>query len=390
MLSLGGILLLLAGTGAVLVFHGVAVVFALQMPRLDPAPATLPERRSRVSAVIAARNEEADLPGCLDSLIAQDYPDLEILVVDGGSTDGTREVARARAPRVRLLEEPPLPAGWVGKNWACHLGASAASGEYLLFTDADMHYGPETVRRSVEWAEAEGADLVTLAPRIETVGFWEKVVLPFYTQMVLTYFRTPRVNRANSRAAMANGQYTLVRRAAYDAVGGHARIRGAVLEDVRLAQELRSKGRRLRVAWAPELLTTRMYRDRHEMFEGLLKNVHGLRFSAARQTGFLVALVGLFWLPLGLLPLGIALHDPLVAGVGAVLAALLFVKHVAFTAGARGPAAYGLLFPVAVGFYVVLVGASIRRGVARRPLLWKGRTYPLDPGEGPGDAARRG
>ncbi len=390
MLSLGAAALLLLAAGGVLVFQGVAVVFALQMPRLDPAPVRPGAVRPRVSVIVAARNEETDLPACLDTLLAQDYPDLEITVVDGGSTDRTREIARARGPRVRLLEEPPLPPGWVGKNWACHLGAGVATGEYLLFTDADMRYHPAAVRRSVEWAESERADLVTLAPRIETVGFWEKVVLPFYTQMVLTYFRTPRVNRPRSRAAMANGQFTLVRRAGYTAGGGHARIRGAVLEDVRLAQEFRRAGRRLRVAWAPDLLATRMYRDRHEMFEGLLKNVHGLRFSAARQAGFLAALVGFFWLPLGLLPLGLVLHDPLVAGVGALLAAAIFTKHAAFAHGARGSALYGLLFPLAVGFYVVLVSASLLRGIAGRPLAWKGRTYPLDPGEGPADAARRG
>ena len=379
MVGLALVILLLLAAGGVLVFHGVAIVLALQMPRLDPAPARPGAGRPRVSAVVAARNEELDLPSCLDSLLAQDYPDLEVWVVDGASTDRTREVARARAPRVKLLEEPPLPAGWVGKNWACHLGAQASTGSYLLFTDADVRYHPTAVRRTVEWAEAERADLATLAPRIETVGFWEKVVMPFYTQVVLTYFRTPRVNREDSRTAMANGQYTLVRRDAYDRVGGHAAVRGAVLEDVRLAQEFRRAGLRLRVAWSPDLLTTRMYRDRHEMFEGLLKNVHGPTFSGARQTLFLAALVGMFWLPLLLLPFGLLAGSTVLAAAGGLLYVALFGKHAAFAHGARGSAAHGLLFPAAVGFYVVLVATSLVRGRARRPLVWKGRAYPLHP-----------
>jgi len=370
--------LLLLGALGVLLYQGIAILLALQMPRLDPGPPEAVPSAGRVSAVIAARNEVGDLGACLDSLLAQDYPDLEIIVVDGGSTDGTREIAQARVPRVHLIEEPPLPVGWVGKNWACHVGAEAASGNFLLFLDADVRCHPTSVRTTVEWAEREKASLATLAPRIETVGFWEKVVMPFYAQMVLTYFRTPRVNRDDSRTAMANGQFLLVRRADYARTGGHQAIRSAVLEDVRLAQAFRRVGLRLRVAWAPELLTTRMYRDRHEMFEGLLKNVHGTRFSAARQLGFFAALVGFFWLPLLVLPLGWLAGSLPVALVGLLLYVALFGKHVAFARGFRCDPVYGLLFPLAVGFYLVLVATSLGRGIARRPIAWKGREYPLE------------
>ena len=367
----------LVGSAVALVYHGFAVVLAVRMPRLVPAPAGATPPRGRVSVVIAARDEEADLPDCLDALLAQDYPDLEILVVDGGSTDRTREVALARAPRVRLLTEPPLPEGWVGKNWACHQGAAASTGEFLLFVDADVRCHATAVRTTVAWAERERAELATLAPRIETVGFWEKVVLPFMAQMVLTYFRTPRVNRPDSKTAMANGQFLLVRRSAYDAAGGHAAVRGAVLEDVRLAQEFRRRGFTLRVAWAPELVVTRMYRDRREMFEGLLKNVHGTRYASWRQVGFAAGLVGFFYLPLAVLPFALLEGSLVLDVVGAILVVALFAKHVGFARGTGTDARYGLLFPLAVGFYLALVVTSIVRGVARRPVAWKGRSYPL-------------
>ncbi len=378
MLTTVAVVLILLGSAAVLVYQGVAIVLAARMPRLGPAPTDPASRPGRVSVIIAARNEEMDLPACLDALLHQDYSDLEILVVDGGSTDRTREVAATRAPRVRLLLEPPLPPGWVGKNWACHQGAQVASGEFLLFLDADVRCHPTAVRATVEWAEREHAALATLAPRIETVGFWEKVVLPFMAQMVLTYFRTPRVNRPDSKTAMANGQYLLVRRTAYETSGGHAAIRGAVLEHVRIAQEFRRLGLPMRVAWAPDLVVTRMYRNRQEMFEGLLKNVHGTHFSPIRQLAFVGGLVGFFLLPLLVLPVGLLEGSLIVSAVGLFLYLALFAKHVGFARGTGSDGRYGLLFPLAVGFYLALVLTSLVRGLARRPIAWKGRSYPID------------
>jgi chlorobactene glucosyltransferase len=363
----------------VLLFQGLALVLAREMPRLDPDPgAPVPAGNPTVSVVVAARNEEADLPATLDGLLAQDYPNLEVVVVDGGSRDGTPRVVDARAPRVRRLEEPALPAGWVGKNWACATGAAATRGEWLLFLDADVTLDRSAVRTAVAWAEREGASIASIAPRVEAVGFWERVVLPFYVQMVLTYFRAPHVNRARSKTAMANGQFWLTRRREYEALGGHAAVRGAVLEDVALARRAREAGRSLRIAWAPALASTRMYRDRHEMFEGILKNVHGTEFSGPRQLGFLAGLIGLFWLPLGLLPLGVAVGSLALVAVGGLLVVALFGKHAAFARAVGTPARYGLLFPVAVGFYVAVVATSLMRGWRGKPVRWKGRQYPLD------------
>ncbi|MCI4345604.1 MAG: glycosyltransferase family 2 protein [Thermoplasmata archaeon] len=377
-LPFGLLLLLLGFTGVVLVVQGVAIYLAAIMPTLGP-DAPPPRTTPRVSAIIAARNEESDLGACLDSLLAQEYPDLEVIVVDGGSTDRTREIARARASRVRVLEEPPLPTGWVGKNWACWNGAQAASGSLLLFTDADVRHHPRALAASVGLMEREEADAVTLAPRVETAGFWERVVLPFYTQMVLTYFRAPRMNRPGSRAALLNGQYWLVRKETYDALGGHSAVRGFVLEDIQLARELRDRGARLRIAWAPDLLSTRMYRDRKEMFEGILKNIHGTRFSALRQLGFLAGLLLFFWVPLALLPLGLLSGSLLLVAAGALLYLALFGKHIGFAMGVRERGGYGALFPLAVGFYLVAVATSLARGLAGRPIAWKGRSYPLEP-----------
>jgi chlorobactene glucosyltransferase len=374
---------LLAGVSIVaIVLQGIPLYFAFQIPRLDiPSEAAVRRSGPLISVILAARNEEADLGPALDGLLAQSYSPLEIIVVDGRSTDRTRDVARARGPRVRLIEEPPLPPGWVGKNWACDLGYRASTGSYLLFTDADMRYHPSVVGATLAWAESERAALATLGPHVEVRSFWERVILPFYVQLVMAYFRTPRVNSDTSRAAMANGQYLLVRRDAYESVGGHAAIRGYVLEDVAFARRLRAAGKRLRFAWAPELLETRMYRDRHEMFEGLKKNVHDTRFSAVRQFGFLAGILAIFLLPLLTLPVGLWTGSLLLTAIGAFVYIAWFAKHALFARAIGMDGLYGLLFPVAVGFYLVLIGASIVDGLRGKPVLWKGRSYSMD-GEG--------
>jgi chlorobactene glucosyltransferase len=376
------VLVLLAAAVGVLLYQGLAILYAFQMPTLAPAPPG-PAPSTKVSVVIAARNEVEDLARTLDSLLIQDDPNLEIVVVDGGSTDGTGAVIDARAPRVRRLDEPPLPEHWVGKNWACWTGAASTTGAWLLFLDADVRLHPAAVRTVVAWAEAEHADLATISPRVEMQGFWERLVIPFWTQMVLTYFRAPRVNRADSTAAMANGQFCLLRRSAYDRIGGHAAVRAYVLEDVEIARRVRAVGLKLRIAHATDLAVTRMYRDPDEMFEGLLKNVHGTEFSAPRLLGFWMGLAGLFLLPLALLPFGLWVASWPLTLMGGFLWVALFGKHIGFARALGAPAVYGLLYPAAVVYYLRLVTVSLARGLRRRPVTWKGRSYPLLEPSGP-------
>ncbi|MHB1931709.1 MAG: glycosyltransferase family 2 protein [Thermoplasmata archaeon] len=374
MLSTLVVVLILVASVVVLLYQGAALGLAAQMESLGPGAAPPPDP-PRVAVVIAARNEEVDLPATLDGLIGQTYAPAEIVVVDGGSTDRTREVIDARAPRVRRIDEPPLPPGWVGKNWGCATGAQATTSEWLLFLDADVRLEPGALAALMDRTRATGSDLLTVAPKVEMVGFWERVVLPFMVQLILLYFRAPRMSRPNSRAALVNGQCYLIRRSVYESVGGHRAIRGYVLEDIALARNLKAAGARMRVVWAPELATTRMYRDRHEMFEGLLKNIHGLRYSAARQAGFLAGVVGFYYLPLLVLPLGLLAGNLPLIGMGGFLWVALFGKHVGFARAVGAPAAYGLLYPLSAGFYVALLTASLVDGSRGRPIRWKGRLY---------------
>lgn len=375
MLPLWVVVLLLLGAVLVLLYQGVALLFAYQMPSLEPGEGA--GGGPGPSVVIAARNEADALGETLDALGRQQIDLPEIIVVDGGSTDGTAAIARARGPRVRLVEEPPLPDSWLGKSWGCWTGAQLAHGDWLLFLDADVSLDPRAVSTVLAWAQREKADLASIGSRIEMGSTWERILLPFYVQMVLTHLRAPHVNRPRSKAAMANGQFLLVRRSAYDAVGGHAAIRERIVEDVALAQRFRSSGYRLRFAYGPSLARTRMYRNRAEMFEGLLKTIAGPEYSTARQVGRLVGLLGLFLLPLGLLPLGVAVGSLALMAMGGLLYVALFGKHVAFARTTGAPAVSGLLYPVAAAYFARLVGISIWRGTGHGRIEWKGRSYRL-------------
>ena len=376
MLVLVAVVLLLAAAVAVLLYQGAAILLAYQMPKLGPGTAPVPVR-PRVSVVIAARDEEDQIGGTLATLLAQDSIDLEIVVAEDGSTDRTREIVESFAPRVRCVTPPPLPKGWTGKNWACWTGAAATNGEWLLFLDADVRTAPSAVRVVLDWALAERADLASIAPRVETVGFWERVVLPFFVQRTLLSFRASHVNRDQSKTAMANGQFWLTPRSTYYAMGGHEAIRGIVQEDVAIARRYRAAGRRLRVAWAPELGVTRMYRDRHEMFEGLLKNLSGSDHDVPRLIADIASVFGFYLLPLALLPFALATGSVLLAGVGAFLYVALFGKHFAFSRALGTPGRYGLLFPLAAGFFLALFTTAASRHLHRAPVRWRGRPYPV-------------
>ena len=376
MLPLWAVVVLVGAAVLALGYQGAAIILAYEMPKLEPERSEPRNRpRPRVSVVIAARNEEDQLPTTLTTLEAQDYPSLEIVVVEDESTDRTREVIESHAARVRAVDPPPLPDGWTGKNWACWTGARATDGEWLLFLDADVRTHPSAVRTALDWAIRERADLASLAPRIETLGFWERVVLPFFVQLTLLVFRAPHVNRDGSKTAMANGQFWLTPRATYFELGGHEAVRNIVQEDVAIARRYRAAGRRLRIAWAPELAITRMYRDRPEMFEGLLKNLGGPDHTSARLAADIGGIAGFYLVPLALLPFAIVVGNLVLVGVGAFLYLALFGKHFAFSRALRTPGRYGLLYPLAAGYFIGLFATAIHRHVRGRPLQWKGRGY---------------
>ena len=225
-----------------------------------------------VSVIVPARNEEASLGECLESLAAQAGANFEIVVVDDGSTDRTRETAQSFSA-VRVIDAGPLPPGWSGKNNALVAGAAVARGEWLLFTDADTVHRAGSLSRSLAEAQRQKAALLSYSPEQEVHGLWEKAVMPVIFAELASTFRPSQVSDPRSAAAAANGQYILVSREAYDAVGGHASVATSLLEDVALARAVKGSGRKIFFRYGADEVRTRMYRSFAQLREGWTKNL---------------------------------------------------------------------------------------------------------------------
>lgn len=255
------------------------------------------ERAPTVSVIVPARNEERCLGRCLDSLLAQDGVDFEVIVVDDGSTDATRDVALSR-PSVRLMEARPWREGSSGKCNAAQSGADAARGAWLLFTDADTLHLPGSLARALTEAREHGAALLSYSPAQEAHGLCEKLALPLIFAELAVRYRPSQVNDPASPAAAANGQYLLITREAYEAVGGHAAVSHTLLEDVALAQAVKRSGRRLRFRFGGDAVRARMYRSFGDLREGWTKNLALLfpntgTLAARRALEFLLAGTGI-------------------------------------------------------------------------------------------------
>src|SRR5271165_364115 len=238
-----------------------------------------------VSVILPARNEEACLGNCLRSLVGQTGPAYEVIVVDDHSTDRTRAIAEEFP--VSVISAGTLPQGWSGKCNACWSGAKVAKGKWLLFTDADTTHAADSIAQGLYEAERTGAAMLSYSPKQEVHGLAERALMPVIFAELAVTFRPREVSDPNSPVAAANGQYLLIRRDAYDAVGGHAAVAQAILEDVELARLVKHAGYKLQFRTS-DVVSTRMYRSFAQMWEGWTKNLALLfpkpRWLAVKRT----------------------------------------------------------------------------------------------------------
>jgi glycosyltransferase involved in cell wall biosynthesis len=357
-------------------------------PSLETANRAAPVPPPLLSVIVPARNEAAHIGDCVRAILSSEYPVLELLVVDDHSSDDTARLASAAGAgdaRLTILSPPPLEPGWLGKQWACHHGARAARGAYLLFTDADVRHAPDLHARLLNTATATGAALVSVAGFQETRTFWERVVQPFVFAILAQWYGGPgAVNRARSpRRKIANGQCLFFARAPYDAFGGHESVRGKAAEDLAFAQEMSAAGLTVHLTLGKEQMSTRMYATLGDIVEGWGKNL----YAAGRDTlpcGWAGRWLARLLVPA---PAYIALA-PVVAFAGGA-AGLLGQGWLAFGLSAtlslvlwfgaigrefRLRAWYALTFPLGALIYFYIAARAVLRGDRVR---WKGRDYDV-------------
>jgi chlorobactene glucosyltransferase len=374
--------------GAWVVWHVAVVVRFRSSKQLSEYSERAPRDAPLVSVVVPARNEARNIERCVRHLLDSSYPRFEVIVVDDHSTDGTGTLVRAIAAtdvagRVRVVDAPPLPEGWFGKQWACQTGASTARGDVLCFTDADTAHGPELLTRSVNAQRERGAALFSVAGRQEMETFWEKVVQPFVFAILLSRYGSLEAMSQSRvpRNKIANGQFLLFTRAAYDAVGQHKSVRAHVAEDLMLAQRCTALGLPMHLVLGREHLSTRMYTSLGEIRRGWGKNVYAAgRDSFPDSRALREAVRFVYPMPaiVALLPT-IALVSALATGAsGAVVTAAAIAQGVTlafwigvYTFSHLSPM-WALSYPLAAVVFGWILGEAAWRG---GQVEWKGRQY---------------
>jgi glycosyltransferase involved in cell wall biosynthesis len=324
-----------------------------------------------ITAIVAARDEEATIEACVRSL-ARQAEIAEIVVVDDHSTDRTAEIVSGPMGELRnlkLLEAPPVPAGWLGKNHALWEGAKHANNRWLLFTDADVELLEGATVRALRIAQETKSALVSFSPEQVTKSWYEKALIPFVYYRLAKYFPYEAVRDANSAVAAANGQFLMIRKDVYDEVGGHRSVAGEVVEDVELAK--RVKAARYRIWFGPGAGAVRaqMYRSFQAMWEGWKKNLYllvgGTPGAVHRELFSVVP-----WIPFALLLLGLKAPIAFVAGAG-----LLLARHAVYGSTVLRNQFKGmfiLYYIPAVLLYAGVLWASYR-AYAQGAVNWKGR-----------------
>lgn len=333
-------------------------------------------RRREVSAqiIVPARNEEACIGRCLESLVSQQGIGFEITVVDDGSTDRTWEIARS-FDGVRVLRAPEPPPGVSGKCNALMVGSSGATAQWLLFSDADTFHYPNSLAHAVHEAETSGVDLLSYSPEQETVSWIERALMPLVFAELARVYPPQRVNDPQDPTAAANGQYALVRREVYEALGGHKAVAGKILEDVELARLFKASHRRILFRHGTGLVRARMYRDFRSMCEGWTKNLallflHPLALAVFRIAEFVT---------LGALAVVAALaltrDKPVIAFIALVAAAAPYAIFWRRVRRAHFPLVANLMSFLGLPLFAWLLVRSWLHCRVRGAVTWKGRTY---------------
>lgn len=331
-----------------------------------------------VSVILAARDEGEKLPAAIETLFAQDYPSFEIIAVNDRSRDRTatllRDLERTH-PRLKVIDVVELPAGWLGKPHALVAGYEQSRGEWLVFTDADVHFAPSVLRRAVAFAQAQQWDHLTLFTAIEMRGFWEVTAITYFG-LGFVFGNEPWL-AANPRSGryLGVGAFQLVRRASYEACGGYRRLRMEVIEDMKLGKILKQAGSRSGVAVAQDLVRVRWHSGLREVIRGVTKNMFAACHYKVLIALFAIALTQL----VSVLPfLGLVWATGWARAAAGIAAAAAVLIHTLMIWPTEVSPLYGLTHPLGALLFCWMLARSAIVTLWRGGVVWRDTFYPLE------------
>lgn len=337
-----------------------------------------------VSVLIPARNEAENIHRCLSSLSKQDYPNLEIIVLDDNSTDRTSEVVQefaAKDSRISLVNGAPLKKGWLGKCFACHQLAKQAKGDYFVFTDADtLHFG-NTISKAFAALINNKLDALSIYPSQITVTFHERMTVPFINFAILSFMPLVLVKKAKSAFFSTGiGQFFLFKREVYEKFGGHESVKGEILEDIHISKQVKKFGYKIMVFDGSNNIFCRMYHNFDEVINGFSKFI----FAAFDYNGFMEMIAMsffsiIFMVPFLLLPMGVFIFSwsGRVITFTIIQICIILVIKIILSMRFKNRILDVLLTPVSVAYMVLIAGNSYFQAKLGKGIYWKGRTYSV-------------
>lgn len=373
----------------VLLFFGSVAVFwifttlrigygTLKLPWLKNFSPEIDGVTPAVSLLFAARDEEEKLPAALATLARLDYPGLEIIGVDDRSTDATARIMDEYAAahgRFRAIHIAELPAGWLGKPHALQQAYEASSGEWLLFTDADVRFKPDVVRRAIALMTERKLDHLTLFGDVEMVGFWETVLITFFGMAFHMATNPSGVINPKSRAYMGAGAFQMVRRSAYEASGMHRRLAMEVIDDMKLGKIVKEAGFRSGVGIAEDAVVVRWQAGARNLINGVTKNFFaGSGFSVPRVIASIAGLMIVNVLPFA----GVIFGHGWVRALAAIAAAAALSLQAGVAVVTRVSPLYCLTMPIGAVLFSYMLLRSTVYTLKQGGIIWRGTFYPLE------------
>ena len=374
--------------GGLLIIHWLHDQYHLD---IKVEPTDPPVNPPLISVCIPARNEERNIRKCVQSILQQDYPNLEVIVLDDRSTDATYSILTdiaSQDSRLHPISGSELPPGWAGKPHALFQASASARGEWFCFVDADTFLSPETLSACYIKATETQADMFTIMTFQILGSFWEKTVMPLVMTALSVGFSPRKVNDPNQKDAIANGQFILIKRTTYDGINGHESVKNSIVEDKAISEQVKWNGYRLIVADGAQVAQTRMYTSLPEMWEGWTKNIYlGLRDQASLLWlgifGAFLAIMASLVLPLWPV-LGFTLYQSngtwmelMVIAEALLLWLYLVVIRARVTKNMKISPWYALTTPLGAGIFAAMMLTSAWKVVSRTGVTWKGRKYQV-------------